>query len=505
MYKLFIAKPKPSLSQVPDDILLRIFSEFAAVDWRTDHSECGRWPANPAMVNNKRLEADSITHLRTKLALSLVSTRFNELTTQLLFEFVHVRSLKQLTTIERCLRELPVVALRMARYVRRLDITPTNEPITRMFVTRSFSNGSQYGSLQRSQPFFRKAMRVWEACPKLTHLTVSTIQEALPDPDGLILTKSLRLHCPNLQVFVWRYGPLIDHLDLLTNFASNLTILDLSKVANLRYYESDPDNTPTLQMPQLHTLRGPFSVICRDFQYIELPVLRTVIAEYTETGLYEESDGEAFFAKHGGQIRNFITRSPKLGIEIRLLPNLQTLVFRVDDDLLSTSEHRQHNPSLKFVGLLDILDVDETRSLREIEDQLKPTAIERSTTVIRQLLQAKQDDFPNLICVQFCGNKLSEWVLQKGKPSIPIVWNLDEAGVKIKDHTGQDALKPADVKNQKRTIKAKGKSPTMKAKQSPKQRVPRFAKQYPREVDVPNENSATTLAQKFDFSLNLGS
>lgn len=499
MHESFSFKSKDTLPYLPDDILLRIFSEFSLIEWTTDDLERGRWPLNPSMLYNRRLEDDNVTHLKTKLALSLVSRRFNELTTRLLYEFVRIRSNQQLKALDRCLHHLPVLALRMARYTKRLDIVPTDEPID-----RPHEHGFRTLPLQRFQPIYEFVMRIWSACPNLIHLTISILQETLRDES--ILMKSIRLHCPKLQVISWRYGPEIEHLDLLASFASNLRVFDLSKVAGLRSYYGDPKNVILLQMPHLHTLRGPMSIICRDFQHFELPMLRTVITEHDTTGdLYKQENGEAFFSKHGARIRNFITQSPRLGIKLSWLPNLRRLVFRIDDDILSSAEHRQHNPSLEFVGFLDLLSADERfSSARDLTDVVKAQSIAHTETVVQQLLRAKADDFPNLKCVQFLGKKLDTHVLDSGKMQLsPRIWSLIDTGLEVKGFSGYI------VGNRVKGKKKEDRDREKKVLHASKRRVPRFAKEYSKlnvsKSDITSDASDAALSKKFDFSLNLES
>lgn len=508
MYELFLSKSRPSIPYLPDDILIRIFSEFSLIEWTTDDLECGRWPLNPAMLYSRHLEKDNVTHLQTKFALSLVSRRFNELTTRLLCEFVRITSIQQMKALDQCLHHLPVLAVKMARYTKRLDIVPTNEPIN-----RSHNNGFEKHSLQRVRPFYESAMRIWSACPNITHLTISILQETLPDAS--ILTDTIRLHCPRLQVVSWRYGPEIEHLGLLANLASNLRVFDLSRVAGLRSYYGRPKNI-SLQMPHLHTLRGPISIICRDFQHFELPMLRTVIAEHDTVGaLYKVANGEAFFSKHGARIRNFITHSPKLDIKLSLLPNLRSLVFRVDDNVLSMAEHRQHNPSLEFVGFLDYLLADESPPLeRGFTDAMKAQLLACTETTVQQLLRAKQDDFPNLKYVQFLGEKLNSYVLNVDRmPLPPAIWDLIGAGLETKDFKGDNVVDrvAAKKKKDKGNSPAKASTPASpaKAKHAWKRRVPRFAKEYPRlnasELNIASDATNAELVKKFEFSLNFES
>lgn len=506
MHESFFFSSKATIPYLPDDILIRIFTEFSLIEWTTDNLERGRWPWNPAMLYSRHLEKDNATHLKTKLSLSLVSRRFNELTTRLLYEFVRITSIQQMKALDHCLHHLPVLAVKIARYTKRLDIVPTKEPIV-----RSQNNDFAKLSLQRVRPFHEFAMRIWSACPNITHLTISILQETLPDES--ILTRAVRLHCSKLQVINWRYGPEIEHLDFLASFGSNLRVFDLSSVAGLRFYYGAPKNVISLQMPHLHTLRGPISIICRDFQHFELPMLRTVIAEHDTVGaLYKEENGEAFFSKHGARIRNFITHSPKLGIKLSLLPNLRRLVFRVDDDLLSKAEHRQHNPSLEFVGFLDHLLVEESPPPLErgFTDAMRAQLLACTETIVQQLLRAKQDDFPNLKCVQFIGEKLNSFTLNVDRvPLPPAVWDIIGAGLEIKDSKGNSVLdRVAAKKKDKENSPAKASSPA-KAKHAWKRRVPRFAKEYPKlnasELNVPSDATDAALVKKFDFSLNLES
>ena len=500
MFEFFLAQNKPSitLSSLPYDILLRILSEFSPPQWVTDHRERGRWPQNSAMAYNRRLEEDSVAHLSAKRALSLVSWQFNNLTKRLLYEYIAVLTIKQLRSLHRVIRQQPTVAVNLARYTKRLDIVPTGEP-----AQRELHVGVRLGGHTRVEPLYICAMRIWEACPRITHLTVSIMYEPLPD--AKFLTSSIRNRFPELKVFSWRYGPVIDHLDLFPDFAPKLRVLDLSKTCCLRYAEERPDEIPQLLFPHLHTLRGPINAICRDFSESQLPALRTFIAEHDDKDNFSPCNVDAFFSKHGPSIKQLTSRARGIGIKLEHLTNLCSLTFRIGDDILSKPEERHYTTSLEYVGLLDYSDSGHDASSSEVYETLR----EKVESTNKQILAAKQVDFPNIRTVQILTqiSKLETWRLQTA-------WDFENSGIRFLDHAGKEIslTKSATTKSPSKPSKTKN-AQTKRASPRVRRHTPKFAKERPgpnlseikAKLDSENVEIITedTLSKAFNFNLNL--
>ena len=502
MFEFFLAENKPSvtLSSLPDDILLRIFSEFSPVQWITDHSGRGRWPQIPTKFYNRRLEEDSIAHLRTKRALSLVSRQFNILTKRMLYEYIAVLTIKQLRSLHQAIRQQPTVAVNMACFTKRLDIIPTDEPIQ-----RERRAGVGFPGPTRIEPLYSCAMRVWEACPKITHLTVSIMYEPLPNEK--FLSNSIRDRFPELKVFSWRNGPMIDHFGLLSDFAPNLRVLDLSKAACLQYFEEKPDKVQQLHFPHLHTLRGPINVICRDFSEFGLPALRTFIAEHDDWDVFDQSYGDAFFLKHGPKIIQLTSRVRVAGIKLKYFTNLRSLTFRVGDDILSKPEECQCNTSLRYIGLLEDSDSDSDDSstndtVEVFRDKLESTNM--------KVLAAKRVNFPNIRTVQFLTKTcdLESWTLHTAL-------DLKNSSIRFLNHAGKVisfSTNPVFTGSSSKPSNAKSAQPSRVGPRV--RRRPKFAKGRPdpslNEIETKAEaknadvnTTDDTLSKTFDFSLSL--
>ncbi|KAH8114091.1 hypothetical protein DFH11DRAFT_248811 [Phellopilus nigrolimitatus] len=324
---------KTSLLSLPDEILLKIFSEFSFSNWATDNSERTRGPWNPFLLDCYRRERANCSNLPTKFSLALVSKLFHALTKGLPYEFVRIRSARGLCGLRDALRDSSDLESNLARYTRRMDIMLIEEPSTFDLIHRD-PQIAPYHPLRDLASLYIVAKAVLRRCTSLTHLTV-----CMTDEDtcyGRSFGRTVAETCPSLQVLNWRFASEIRLAPLLLNLAAQLRVLEISTVA-LFIRRS---KIGAVEMPHLHTVKGPIDVLIISLNGMGLPSLTTIIAELPEESTFFPDYkylANEFFERYGRQITTFASWCSEILVDLTTMPNLRELAFHMSDSrLLST-------------------------------------------------------------------------------------------------------------------------------------------------------------------------
>ncbi|KAH8114083.1 hypothetical protein DFH11DRAFT_1877855 [Phellopilus nigrolimitatus] len=365
---------KTSLLSFPDEILLKIFSEFSFPNQATDDYERVRLPWNSFLVDRHRRDKANSSDIHTRHSLARVSRLFHALMKELLYGFVCIRNIRNLCALRNALANSSALAGNLARHTRRMDIMLIDEPESSSdWHTRNpdARPKAELSSRSRVTSFYTVAEAILRHCSSLTHLGVCMLFEPT-DEKGHLFGSTLTALCPSLQVLNWRFASKIRLAPLLRNLAGELRVLEVSNVAIF----CDATEIGVAEMPHLHTLKGAIDILLPALNGVRLPSLTTFIAElhtskgYSDSNLAELAD--EFFEKYGHQINTYVSCTNKILVDLTTMPNLRELAFHaLDKRILSTQ--RSAMLDLARIGILRIqaqenLDSNIVRICEEILD-----------------------------------------------------------------------------------------------------------------------------------------
>lgn len=485
--------------RLPLDLVQSILDQIRMVDWSED-SAAAQWHGNPFLWQIQRVESENHANIPTKHALSLVSKELRTLTESMVYEHICVWNAHQLCKLGQSIKRYQSLSKSIARYTRRLDIIISEEPAHDS--NRTWNMHTPHATAPRSvASVYTVAESLLRNCPSLTHLTISMFNEPVEAFEGHGITKVIAEVCPSLRVLHWRFASKIRLARLATAFANNLRVLDLSKTA--LYLRSK--DIGAIEMPCLHTLKGPIEILCRALASVRLPSLQALVLDVRSGTSFRHEDVQEFLNSHMERIKSLIVLSPRLKVDLDGMESLNEFAFNAatKDQLKMPSVL----PHLTRIGLMGSeYDVPETTMTLYGKAAETDTIVVCLCAVCDDILESRRTHYPELNAVRLVDPRLVKHVQGNWLACQKLVGKFLIAGIRFEDDRGDlihAVLGPEPVKFKGKTVSRISTDPYRArtiALRNRKLRSPRSKTAERRRTPSVDESG---IAKAFEFSLVL--
>lgn len=434
--------------RLSQDLVQSILDQIRMVDWSGD-STAAQWHGNPFLWQVQRVESENHANIPTKHALSLVSKELRTLTESMVYEHICVWNAHQLCKLGQSIKRYQSLSNYIARYTRRLDILISEEPAHDS--NRVWNMNAPNATAARSvASVYTIAESLLRNCPSLTHLTISMFNEPVGTFEGHGITKVIAEACPSLRVLHWRFASKIRLAPLARAFADNLRVLDLSKTALF----SRSNDIGAIEMPCLHTLKGPIDILCRALVSARLPSLQALVLDVRSGSSYRHEEVQEFLNTHKERIKSLIIISPRLKVDLDGMEALNEFAFNaaMKDQLKMPSVL----PHLTRMGLMGSdYDVSEPITAANGKAFEIDTIVVCLCAVCDDILESRRMHYPELNTVRLVDPRLVKHVQGNWLACQKLVGKFLIAGIRFEDDRGNlihAVLGPEPVKFKGKTV-----------------------------------------------------
>lgn len=485
--------------RLPLDLVQSILDQIRLVDWSGD-SAAAQWHGNPFQWQIQRVESENHANIPTKHALSLVSKELRTLTESMVYEHICVWNAHQLCKLGQSIQRYQSLSKSIARYTRRLDILISEEPAHNS--NRVWNMNAPNATAARSvASVYTVAESLLRNCPSLTHLTISMFNEPVGAFEGHGITKVIAEACPSLRVLHWRFASKIRLSPLARAFADNLRVLDLSKTALF----SRSKDIGAIEMPYLHTLKGPIDVLCRALVSVRLPSLQALVLDVRSGSNFRHEDVQEFLNTHKDRIKTLIVLSPRLKVELDEMEVLNEFAFNAAmKDQLTMPSFLPHLTRIGIMGSDD--DVPEPPTTTHGKAAETDTIVVCLCVVCDDILESRRTHYPELNAVRLVDPRLVKHVQGNWLACQKLVGKFLIAGIRFEDDRGDlihAVLGPEPVQFKGKTVSRIATDPYRArtiAMRNRQLRSPRSKTAERRRTPSVDESG---IAKAFEFSLVL--